>query len=194
MSTILSSSPYYSASILVTFSLQICKITPTNNQHPYTNQPMEKDQDLRPCGVKRIIMTGQVALAPNPALPTDQPLRGSQCKTSRNRPVAINALTWTSSPKRPTATRQLAQNKPQRHHDYKCFDMDFIPLKTKNYAVASTTQAICTRAITDYLLFWPSVGFDVWLFDFLPNKYHFVPNNHTPYYIYACAGAPLCLP
>ena len=42
---------------------------------------------------------GQVALAPNPALPKDQPLRGSQHKTNHNSTVTINFLTWSSSPK-----------------------------------------------------------------------------------------------
>jgi len=30
----------------------------TNNQYAHTNEPKEKDQDLRPCGVKRLVMTG----------------------------------------------------------------------------------------------------------------------------------------
>ena len=30
----------------------------TNNQYAHTNEPKEKGQDLRPCGVKRIVMTG----------------------------------------------------------------------------------------------------------------------------------------
>ena len=64
--------------------------------------------------------------------------------------------------------------------------MDFIPQKAKGYAVVNPTQAICTRAITDYLLFWPSVGLDVWVFDILSiNTISFQTTTHLIIYTHA---------
>ena len=70
--------PIILPNVLVTFPLPICQITPTNNQHPHTNQPTEKDQHLGHCVVKRLVMTGQAAFAPSPALQKDLPLCISQ--------------------------------------------------------------------------------------------------------------------
>ena len=70
--------------------------------------------------------------------------------------------------------------------------MEFAIQKAKTYAVASTTQAISTRAITDYLLFWPSVGLDVWVFDILPtNAISFQTTTHL--IIYTRAREKLCI-
>ena len=69
--------PIILPNVLVTSPLPICQITPTTNHHPHTNQPTEKDQHLRCCVVKRLVMMGQDAFASNPALPKDLSLNGN---------------------------------------------------------------------------------------------------------------------
>ena len=66
--------------------------------------------------------------------------------------------------------------------------------QTNRYAVVSTIQAIYTRAITDYLLFWPSVGLDVWVFDILPiNTISFQTTTHLIIYTRAKEGTCVSL-
>ena len=69
--------PIILPNLLVIFPLPTGKITPTNNQHPHTNQPTEKDQHLRRCVAECLVMMGQDAFASNPALPKDLSLNGN---------------------------------------------------------------------------------------------------------------------